>query len=83
LGRANFARFDAKLEQRLAEARAELRTEMHAGFAAQHSASADLRAEMAAGLTGLRSELIKWMFIFWAGSVVSTVGLVFAVVSLL
>ena len=31
LNELNFARFDAKLEQRLAELRAELRTEFHAG----------------------------------------------------
>ena len=38
----NFARFDAKLEQRLAELRVEIQT--------------------------LKAELIKWMFLFWAGT---------------
>jgi hypothetical protein len=38
----NFARFDAKLDQRVAE----LRTEIQ----------------------GLKAELIKWMFLFWAGT---------------
>lgn len=33
LNELNFARFDAKLEQRLAELRAGLRSEMHEGFA--------------------------------------------------
>ncbi len=42
----NFARFDAKLEQRIAELRGEIRTELHA----------------------LKAELIKWMFLFWAGT---------------
>lgn len=51
-------RFDAKLQQGLAETKAELRTEMHAGFA-------QLRTDMA----NLRAELIKWMFLFWLGSV--------------
>jgi hypothetical protein len=46
LNELNFARFDAKLEQRIAELRAELRTEIH----------------------GLKAELIKWMFLFWAGT---------------
>jgi hypothetical protein len=40
-------RFDARLEHRLAETRA------------------DLRAEMA----DLRADLIKWMFLFWLGTV--------------
>jgi hypothetical protein len=62
-------RFDAKLEQRLAETRADLRAEMHAGFA-------QLRTEMAAGsaslrteMANLRADLVKWMFLFWLGTV--------------
>jgi hypothetical protein len=43
LNELNFARFDAKLEQRLAETRA---------------------------------ELLKWMFLFWAGTVVPLAGLI-------
>jgi ABC-type phosphate transport system auxiliary subunit len=62
-------RFDARLEQRLAETRADLRTEMHAGFAQLRTematGSAALRTEMAS----LRAELIKWMFLFWLGTV--------------
>ena len=63
----NFARFDAKLEQRLAEVKAELL----AGLAAQ-------RAELLTALAAQRSDLIKWMFVFWVGSVTTTAGLVFA-----
>ena len=65
-------RFDAKLQQGLAETKAELRaemaqlrTEMQAGFA-------QIRAEMA----NQRAELVKWMFGFWLGTVgVMIVGL--------
>lgn len=46
----NFARFDAKQEQRLAE---------------------------------LKSELIKWMFAFWAPTAVGIIGTAIAVVALL
>jgi len=66
-------RFDAKLRQGLAETRAELRgeiaqlrTEMHAGFA-------QTRTEMA----NLRAELIKWMFLFWLGTVAATLAGIF------
>ena len=45
----NFARFDAKLDQRVAELRAEIQ--------------------------GLKAELIKWMFLFWAGTALA--GLLF------
>ena len=45
----NFARFDAKLDARLAD---------------------------------LRSELIKWMFLFWVGNVATTIGVAVAAISL-
>jgi ABC-type phosphate transport system auxiliary subunit len=60
----NFARFDAKLEQRVAEVKSELRQEM-----------AQLRTELA----DLRANLIKWMFLFWMGQAGLTVGLVLLV----
>ncbi len=53
----NFARFDAKLDQRVAE----------------------LRQEMAT----LRADMIKWMFVFWAGNVATMAGLMFAFVHLM
>jgi hypothetical protein len=62
MNEASFAKFDAKLEQRLAEFRAqfgaELRGEMYAGFARLEKAIADAR-----------SDLIKWSFVFWVGAV--------------
>ena len=63
----NFARFDAKLEQRLAETRAEVRAEIR-----------DLRVE----LREIKAELIKWMFVFWAGSTFTVLAVVFAIVRL-
>jgi hypothetical protein len=59
LNELNFARFDAKLEQRIAEVKADLRQEVGA-----------LRADLQTGLANQRSELLKWMFLFW----VTTIG---------
>jgi hypothetical protein len=53
LNELNFARFDARLEQRIAELRSELREE----------------------IAGLRAELVRWMLLFWAGTVVPLGGL--------
>ncbi|HEV8612490.1 MAG TPA: hypothetical protein VGQ73_03200 [Gemmatimonadales bacterium] len=53
LNELNFARFDTKLEQRIAEVRSELRDQ--------------------------RAELIKWMFLFWAGTVLPLAGLIVVV----
>ncbi len=60
LNEVNFARFDAKLEQRIAELRAELRSE----------------------LASLRADLIKWMFIFWAGTTMTVLGTTLALLKL-
>ena len=60
LNELNFARFDAKLEQRIAELRGDLRTEFHKGQAA------------------LETKLIRWMFVFWAGSTLTILGTMLA-----
>ena len=54
LNEVNFARFDAKLDQRVATLKAEIDQRITA---------------LEAKLDGLRTELIKWMFLFWVGSV--------------
>jgi hypothetical protein len=102
LNEVNFARFDAKLDQRVAtlkaeidqritaleakldrrivEVRAELRQEVarldarvEHGFAEQAArvehGFTEHAARVDAKLDGLRTELIKWMFLFWVGSV--------------
>jgi len=84
LNEINFARFDAKLEQRIAEVKAELRqeigelrqeigafrAEVRGDGASLRGEFGVLRAEWHAGLANLRSELLKWMFLFW----VTTIG---------
>jgi hypothetical protein len=62
-----FARFDDRLQKGLAEARAELKEGL-----------AQVRQEMA----GQRADLIKWMFIFWAGTVIPLAGLMVALLKL-
>ena len=63
LNELTFARFDAKLEQRLAELRAELREDM-----------GRLREDM----SGLRVDLLRWMFGFWATTMLTLAGLAIA-----
>jgi hypothetical protein len=59
----NFARFDAKLEQRLAELRADLRGDM--GRLQEH-------------MGRLRVDLLRWMFGFWATTMLTLAGLAIA-----
>lgn len=90
----NFARFDAKLEQRLAQLDAKLEQRL-----AQLDAKleqriggvyADLRAEMREGFARVdqrfaefETKLTKRLFAFWVTQAATTVGLVFGVVKLL
>jgi len=83
LNEANFARFDAKLEQRLAETRADLRQEIAETRADLRQEISELRTEMRAGFANQRADLLKWMFVYWLGSAVTTAGLVLTVVGLL
>jgi hypothetical protein len=69
LNELNFARFEAKLEQRNAELRADLRTEMHAGFAAVSKEIAALAVTVSREIGAVRSDLMKWSFVFWVGAV--------------
>ncbi len=78
LNELNFGRFDAKLgalESHLEARMAALKSHLEARMAALESR---LEARMAA----FEARLIKWMFLFWIGQAVTTVGLVFGVVRL-
>src|ERR1044071_4735891 len=68
LNELNFARFDAKLEQRVAELRAEL---------------ASLEGRLLARLGGvegrfgtLEGRLVRWMFLFWVASLGTSIALI-------
>ena len=67
LNELNFARFDAKLEQRLTELDVRLRTEL-----------AGLRTELHTEIAGLRTEMVRWMFAFWVTNFIGIAGLLIA-----
>ena len=89
LNELNFARFDAKLEQRvvqldakLGQRLAELKAEMDARFAAadakleQRTAQLDRSiGEVRNEIAASRSEVIKWMFVFVGTAVLAILGL--------
>ena len=73
-------RFDARLEQRLAETRADLRSEIGQVRAEMGVGFAQVRTEMATGsaalrteMANLRADLVKWMFLFWLGTVAAAI----------
>jgi hypothetical protein len=70
LNELNFARFDAKLEQRVAalDAKIELRIAQ---------LGADLRTEFHRELSAAKTDLIKWTFGFWIPTALGVIGLYF------
>ena len=75
LNELNFARFDAKLEQRFAE--------VEGRFAQQDARSTILEARllgrMEAMQGGIKADLVRWMFGFWTGTMIALAGVLFAV----
>lgn len=87
LNELNFARFDAKLEQRLAELDAkwggrwtQLDTKVEQGLT---NLGAALRTEFAQGLSQLKGDLLTSMFHFWVPTAATVVGIALGVVALL
>lgn len=83
LNELNFARFDAKLEQRVAE----LRAEMHTGFAKLEAKVASNLESILSGtdskLAQMETRLTRRMFKFWIAQAATTTALVLGVVKLL
>jgi hypothetical protein len=71
LNELNFARFDAKLEQQVTQLDAKLEQRV-----------AELRRDLDVGLHRLKAELVKWMFLFWAGTTVTVLGVMIALLRL-
>ncbi len=67
LNELNFARFDAKVEQRFAAS--DLKFEQR--FAAFELKVEQRFAALETGLERVRADLIKWSFVFWLGMVVT------------
>jgi hypothetical protein len=71
LNELNYARFEAKLEQRLAEFGAAIRQEIA-------ELRAELRLEFRTELHQVRVELVRWMFGFWVSTLIGIAGLLIA-----
>jgi len=79
----NFARFDAKVEQRVAELDAKLQQRIAQLDAkleqrvAQLDAKLEQRvAQLNTRIDSVRTDIIKWMFVFWATNALIVFGLV-------
>ncbi len=90
LNELNFARFDAKVEQRWAQLDAKLEQRVAELRAEMQVRIAELKSEMHAGFARvdqrfaeLETRLTKRLFAFWIAQAATTAGLVLGVVKLL
>ena len=74
----NFARFDAKLEQRFAEMDARLERRLAESDTRWERRIGDLRAEM----HEVKADLIKWTFVFVTGGTFTVLSVMIAVLRL-
>jgi hypothetical protein len=64
----NFARFDAKVGERLAELRAELQAELRAEMDARFAKVDERFTRLEDRIRQAQVSTVKWMFVFWAGT---------------
>ena len=82
LNELNFARFDAKLGQRLAELEMRWEKRFVELEARIEQLRTEFRAELRAAIAASESRIVCWMFMFWTGNLVATAGIVFTVMRL-
>ena len=75
LNELNFSRFDAKLEQRLAQSDAKWEQRLAQFDAKLDRSIAELRGDLRVEIAAVESRLIKWMFAFWAPTAIGVVAL--------
>ena len=87
LNELNFQRFDAKLEQRIAELHAKLERRISQLDSKFEQRLSELRVSLVQGLADLRADfqrdlgqtqtaLTRWMFVQWMGTLVPLAGLI-------
>ena len=83
LNELNFARFDAKLEQRIADVRAEIRAGLASLKGEMIAEMGKVRGDLTAEIARAQSTTVKWMFTFWTPTAIAIVGTAVGVVILL
>ena len=82
LNELNFSRFDAKLEQRIGQLGAKLEQRIAEVKAELRQEIATLEVRLRSEMAAMKSELIRWMFLFWAGTTITLLGAVIALLRL-
>lgn len=64
----HFARFDAKLEARVAELRAEITSQLGV-------VRGELTGKLHTEISAVETRLVRWMFLFWVGTLGTVIAL--------
>jgi hypothetical protein len=75
LNELNFARFEAKLDQRIAELRSEFQREISRLEGKLDRGLEAVAQQQQTALAEFRADLIKWMFLFWVGTLGTLIAL--------
>jgi hypothetical protein len=75
LNELNFARFDAKVEQRMAELRADLNTKIDRVHAELGAKIDGVAAQLTATLERRLGDQLRWLFVAWASLLIPLIGL--------
>ena len=67
-----------RFERRLKEEISQFRVEVNEEISQLRLEGALLRGEMKSDLAAAKSEIIKWMFLFWMGQTTAIIGILFA-----
>ena len=83
LNELNFSRFDAKLEQRLAELDAKWSSQWIQLDAKLERRLAELGRDLSIEIARTQQTTLRWMFTFWTPTAIVIIGTAIAVVALL
>jgi hypothetical protein len=72
---ARMGELEARLRAEFQQSLAEFRHELGALRAGMQQEMTGLRSDLEVGLERLRSDLLKWMFLFWTGTALTVIGL--------
>jgi hypothetical protein len=78
LNELNFARFDARVGERFADLEVRLERRFAELEGKWERRTGALETYWEQRLSDVRADLVRWMFVFWAGNVVTTLGIVLA-----
>ena len=72
----NWERFKATLQAEAAAIRGELRAGLAGTEGSLRTEMAQMRGELRSEIAAMRADLLKWMFVYWTGTVVTLGGLI-------